>query len=340
MTKTKLLAGIKHMRFEELFNQWTESRLTQEDAAKILGISDRTFRRYCRAYEEEGIDGLTDGRIDKKATNGAPIDEIFQLKELYRTHYADFTVAHFFDMYREYHKGERCYTWVKNHLQQAELVKKSKKRGVHRRKRQRMPLPGMMLHQDGSTHEWIPSTYWDLIVTLDDANNEVYSGFFVEEEGTLSSFQAVQEVIEMQGLFCSLYTDRGTHYWNTPKAGGKVDKLNLTQFGRAMQQLGIEMIPAYSPEARGRSERVFRTLQSRLPKEMALAGIMDMHKANQFLKEVYWPKHNARFSVTQESKESAFVPWIDTRFSLKDILCIQEKRVVNKDNTISYQGKI
>lgn len=340
MTKTKLLEGIKRMRFEELFNQWTENHLTQEEAAKILGIHERTFRRYCRAYEEEGLEGLQDGRVDKQANNGASIDEVFIMQELYRTQYSDFTVAHFFDMYREHHKGERGYTWVKNHLQKIELVKKAKKRGVHRRKRPRSPLPGMMLHQDGSTHEWIPSTHWDLIVTLDDANNEVYSGFFVDEEGTHSSFQGVKEVIEEKGLFCSLYTDRGTHYWNTPTAGGKVDKNNLTQFGRAMQQLGIEMIPAYSPEARGRSERAFRTLQSRLPKEMALAGIVDMNKANQFLKDVYWPKHNTRFSVSLDNKETAFIPWLNNTFSLKDILCVQEQRTVNKDNTISYSGKI
>lgn len=340
MTQTKLLEGIKHMRFEDLFNQWTEKKLSQQEAANILGIHERTFRRYCRAYEEEGFEGLKDGRIDKQANNGASLNEVFELQALYRTQYSGFTVAHFFDMYREQHKGERSYTWVKNHLQEAHLVKKLKKRGVQRRKRPRSLLPGMMLHQDGSTHEWIPFVHWDLIVTLDDANNEVYSGFFVEEEGTQSSFQAVQEVIQIKGLFCSLYTDRGKHYWNTPQAGGKVDKNNLTQFGRALKQLGIEMIPAYSPEARGRSERAFRTLQSRLPKEMALEGITDMHKANQFLKEIYWPKYNARFSLKLDIQETAFVPWLTNNLSLKDILCIQEKRTVNKDNTISYKGKI
>jgi hypothetical protein len=101
----------------------------------------------------------------------------------------------------------------------------------------------------------VPGQRWDLIVTMDDATNEHYSMFFCAGEGTQSSFEGVREVIETHGLFCSLYTDRGSHYRTTPEAGGKVDKVNLTQFGRAMKQLGIEMIPAYSPEARGREAR-------------------------------------------------------------------------------------
>jgi hypothetical protein len=174
---------------------------------------------------------------------------------------------------------------------------------------------------------------------MDDATSEIYSAFFVEEEGTFSSFQGLQDVILNHGLFCSFYSDRGTHYGTTPTLGGKVDKTNLTQFGRAMKQLGIEMIPAYSPEARGRSERMFGTLQQRLPKELAFAGITSMDDANRFLKELYLPQHNQRFGVKPAQEDSALVAWLDSGMNLQDILCIQEQRTVSKDNTVSYKGK-
>jgi len=339
MNRTQVLQEIRLMRFTEIYDRWRVNRLTQEEAAQLLGVHERTFRRYCRKHETEGAEGLYDRRLDKAAHNAAPLDEVMEVLTLFETRYPNFTVAHFYDKYRDEHAGQRSYNWVREQLQSHGMVKKAKKRGAHRRKRERAPMAGMMLHQDGSTHEWVPGKQWDLIVTLDDANSEVYSGFFVDEEGTHSSFQAVKEVILEHGLFCSLYTDRGSHYWTTPTVGGKVDKNNLTQFGRAMAQLGIDMIPAYSPEARGRSERMFGTLQQRLPKELALAGITTMEEANQFLRDVYWPKHNAKFAVKPKEEDRAFVPWIDSGMNLEDILCIQEQRTVSNDNTISYRGK-
>jgi len=194
----------------------------------------------------------------------------------------------------------------------------------------------MMLHQDGSTHEWTPGVQWDLILTMDDATNEHYSLFFVEQEGTLSSFLGIKEVIEKRGLFSSLYTDRGSHYWLTPEAGGKVDKVNLTQFGRAMKLLSMEMIPAYSPEARGRCERMFGTHQGRLPKELALAGIKDMKIANRYVREIYLPAFNAEFMQPAMEEGSAFVAYIGT--DLDDILCEQHARTVGKDNCVSFES--
>jgi hypothetical protein len=195
-------------------------------------------------------------------------------------------------------------------------------------------MAGMLLHQDGSSHEWVPDVVWDLIVTMDDATSEIYSGFFVPEEGTMSSFQGLSEVIAARGLFCSFYTDRASHYWHTPNAGGKVDKDNPTQVGRALAQLGIEHIPAYSPEARGRSERMFGTLQNRLPQELRVAGISTMAEANRFLEDVFWPAHNARFARPAEEAASAFVPFAGP---LDDILCVHEDRVVGNDNTVRYK---
>ena len=265
-----------------------------------------------------------------------PVDEVLRMVTLYERRYTGWTVKHFHERWQEDHGGTRSYTWTKQTLQAAGQVRRAPRRGAHRKKRPRKPLPGMMLHQDGSTHEWVPGCQWDLIVTMDDATSERYCAFFVEEEGTRSSFQGLREVLETKGLFSSLYTDRGSHYWYTEAAGGKVDKSRLTQVHRALQQLGITRIPAYSPEARGRSERVFRTLQDRLPNELARAGIPTMAAANQYLITQFLPAYNRRFAVPATEPGSAFVPWGGT--GLADILCVQEDRVVANDNTVRYQG--
>lgn len=323
------------MRFEEAYNQFRSRRLSCEEAAELLGSSVSTFYRYRRRYEEEGVDGLADRRLDKMSNRRAPVDEVMKVLNLFETKYYDFTISHFHEKLAG-HGIHRGYTWTKNVLQKNGLVEKAPRRGAHRRKRARRPLPGMMLHQDGSSHEWVKGNFWDLIVTMDDATSEIYSAFFVKEEGTMSTLTALNEVIDEHGLFCSLYADRGSHYWHTPQAGGKVDKDNPTQVGRALKQLGIELIPAYSPEARGRSERMFGTLQKRLPQEMRLQGVTNMEQANRFLKEKYLPEHNKRFAVPTEEKGSAFVLFVGD--GLENILSLQEDRTVMNDNTVRYKG--
>lgn len=336
MRRTEWLQETRKMRFVEAYAGWQERRLTQEEAARMLGVHERTFRRHIDRYEEAGLEGLQDKRLSQVSHRRAPVDEVVRLQALYRERYRHWNVKHFHQFYRDRHEGARSYTWVKNRLQEAALVEKAPSRGKHRKRRERAPLPGMMLHQDASTHEWVPGQKWDLVVTMDDATSEHYSMCFVEEEGTASSFRGVQEVIERKGLFSSLYTDRGSHYWHTPEAGGKVDKTNLTQFGRALRQLGIEMIPAYSPEARGRSERMFGTHQGRLPKELALDGITSMGAANRYLREVYLPAFNAAFAHPPAEEGSAFVPLIGQ--DLQDILCEQYERTVGRDNCVSFEG--
>lgn len=325
------------MRFEELYARRQRRELTMAEAAELLGVTERTFRRWSGRYEVEGVAGLDDRRLGRASARATPVDEVLQMVTLYESRYTGWTVKHFHERWHHEHGGTRSYTWTKNRLQAAGHVTRAPRRGAHRKKRPRKPLPGMMLHQDGSTHEWVPGCQWDLIATLDDATSELYSAFFVDEEGTMSSFQGLQQVIEAQGLFSSLYTDRGSHYWYTEETGGKVDKTRLTQVHRALRQLGITLIPAYSPEARGRSERVFRTLQDRLPKELALAGITTMAAANQYLAEHFLPAYNQRFAVAAAEPGTGFVPWIGTH--LAEILCIQEERVVAKDNTVRYQGR-
>ena len=338
MKPAEWLQEIKKMRFEEAYCGWTERRLTQEDAARLLGVCARTFRRYIDRYEDEGLDGLLDKRLTQVSHRRAPVDEVLRLVDRYRRRHDGWRVKHYYAWYRR-EGGTRSYTWVKNTLQAAGAVRKATKRGAHRKQREPSPWAGMMLHQDGSDHEWAPGQYWDLIVTMDDATNEHYSMFFCEEEGTQSSFKGMREVIEGHGLCCSLYTDRGSHYWHTPEAGGKVDKVNLTQFGRAMKQLGIEMIPAYSPEARGRSERAFGTHQARLPKELALAGITDMDAANAYIRDHYLPAFNAEFAHPSREEGSAFVP-CPASVNLDDILCVQEARTVGKDNCVRLDGRV
>jgi len=336
MKRTEILQEVRKMRFEEAHEGWNRGRLTQEEAAMLLGVCARTFRRYLIRYEDEGMEGLTDRRLGQVSHRCAPVDEVMALADLYSHRYRGFTVKHFYSWYRRSHNGMRSYTWVKNTLQTKGLVPKASGKGTHRKRRPRAPYVGMMLHQDGSRHEWVTGKFWDLIVTMDDATGKHYSMFFVEEEGTQSSFQGIKEVIEGHGVFASLYTDRGSHYWHTPEAGAKVDKGNLTQFGRAMRQLGIEMIPAYSPEARGRSERAFRTHQERLVKELALAGITDMKKANAYIRNIYLPAFNDEFSVPPEEAASMFVSWVGT--TVEDILCEHYERTVGNDNCIRFDG--
>ncbi len=338
MKRAQVLQEIRTMEFERIYTGWKTKSLTQEDAARILGVSSRTFRRYINQYDDDGIQGLYDKRLTQASHRRAPVDEVFDVCTLYRQKYSDFNVKHFFRWYQKKHHGSRSYTWVKNTLQTNGLVIKGKIKGVHRKRRERSPYAGMMIHQDGSTHEWVPGKQWDLIVTMDDATNEHYSMFFTQEEGTASSLRGVREVIESFGLFSSFYSDRGSHYWYTPKAGGKVDKKNPTQFGRAMANLGIEMIAAYSPEARGRSERMFKTHQDRLVKELALTGITNMEKANQYINEIYLPNFNDEFVKPAPEEGNVFVPWCGKE--IRDILCEQFKRTVNNDNCVSFKGVI
>ena len=245
-------------------------------------------------------------------------------------------MAHFHSQYRGELQGARSYSWVKTVLQGAGLVRTAKRRGKHRIKRERAPLSGMMVHPDASTHRWVADAVWDLVVTMDDATGEHTSMFFCHQEGTASSFHGLGQTIARYGLFASLYSDRGSHNFLTPVAGGKVDKQQLTEVGRALRQLGIEHIAAYSPEARGRSERAFQTHQGRLPQELARAGITTMEAANRYLELVYRPGHNREFCVASVLPGTAYVPFIGG--SLPDVLCEHHERTVGNDNCVSFQG--
>jgi hypothetical protein len=308
------------------------------EAGELLGMSERQFRRYRDRYEEDGMAGLLDRRLGKASPKRVPSADAQLMLELYGGVYRGWNVTHFHEHLVRDHGFRWGYTWVKTQLHAAGLVAGAARRGAHRRKRERKPCEGMMLHQDGSRAEWLSgSAPLDLIVTMDDATSTIYSAILVEEEGTASTFRGLLEVVGAAGLPLSLYTDRGSHYFYTPKAGEAVDKQRPTQVGRALDRLGIEHIPAYSPEARGRSERMFGTLQDRLIKELAKHGPSDIAAANHWIREVYLPAHNARFARPAAITQTAFVTVSDLP-ALADILCVHEERVVARDNTVSWGG--
>lgn len=322
------------MKLQDVILKAMAKKLSWLEAAEIAGMSVRNMQRKRQAYVDYGYTGLFDQRRGKRSIHRVPMETAERVLALYRDRYFDLNVRHFHEKLREDEGIQLSYSWVKQALQGAGLVARRRKRGPHRRRRPRRPLPGMLLHIDGSTHRWFQDDrYYDLIVILDDATSEIYYAQLVEEESTATVMAGVREVIERKGVFCSLYSDRGSHFFHTPKAGGAVDKSRLTQFGRALKELGIQMIAAYSPQARGRMERSYGTWQGRLPQELRLAGLTSLEQANRFLREHYMGEFNAKFTTPAAEKGSAFRPC--SRRDLDWVFSIQTERVVSKDNTVA-----
>jgi transposase len=337
MRRSEALEGVRVIKFRDVLGRYEASEFTQLEAAELLGIGERTFRRWRVRFEDDGEAGLLDRRLGKTSGRRVPVDREQEVEALYRERYHGFTAKHFHEQLSQRHDFRWSYSWTKTFLQSKGLLEKAKRRGAHRRRRPRRPLPGMMLHQDGSRHQWlVGQPALDLIVTMDDATSAILSAFLIEEEGTASTFRGLREVFERHGLPLSLYTDRGAHYFHTTEAGGKAGLAGPTQVGRALEHLGVHHIAAYSPQARGRSERAFQTLQDRLTKELTLAGIATIEAANVFIRDVYIPSHNARFAVPPEQAGSGFVaiPGVE----LAEILCIQEERQVGNDNCVRFQN--
>ena len=326
------------MKLQDVLLKAMAKKITWWDAAEIIGVSDRTMRRWRERLEEHGYSGLADRRKGKPSGRRVPLAMVETVLRLYRETYYDLNIRHFHEKLKEQHGIELSYTWVQHALQGAGLVARKAKRGKHRRRRERRPLSGMLLHIDGSKHQWFGDERWhDLIVILDDATSEIYYAQLVEEESTRTVMAGLREVIEAEGLFCALYSDRGSHFFVTPKAGEKVDKHRLTQVGRAMKELGVQTIAAYSPQARGRSERSFGTWQGRLPQELRLAGIDTVEEANRFLRERYVAEFNEKFTVAAKEKGTAFRK--TSRSDLNWIFTVQTERVVAKDNTVAIADR-
>lgn len=326
------------MKREEIILRAYAKKISWIQAAEVLGMSCRHLRRVREAYERVGFDGLHDGRVGKESPRRVPVTVVEEVLRLYRDEYFDFNVVHFHEKLVENHSMTLSYTWVKALLQGSGMVAKDRPRKKHRRRRARKPLQGMMLHIDGSKHQWFGDERWhDLIVILDDATSEIYHAQLVDEESSRSCMTGLREVIENRGVFCALYSDRASHFFRTPKAGEPVDKQALTQVGRSLRDLGIQLIPAYSPQARGRSERSFRTWQGRLPQELRLRGLTSPEEANRFLKRSYIGQFNKKFTVeSAEPLATAFVPC--TRSDLDRVFSIQTERTVNRDNTVKFNN--
>jgi transposase len=323
------------MKVQEVILRAVAKKITWIQAAEILGVSPRHMRRWKEKYEQFGFHALFDGRRGKTSPRRVPAAVLDEVLRLYREQYFDLNVSHFHEKLTQEHGFSVSYTWTKGVLQGAGLVSRQPRRGTHRKRRARRPLPGMMLHIDASQHQWFGDERWfDLIVILDDSTSRIYYAQLVEQESTRSVLCALRQVVEEQGLFCSLYSDRASHFFLTPKAGEPVDRQALTQVGRALRELGIQLIPAYSPQARGRSERNFRTWQGRLPQELRLSGISTPEEANQYLRETYIREFNRRFSVAASEEGTAFVPC--TRTDMERVFCLQHERVVARDNTVSF----
>jgi len=327
------------MKLQDVLLKAMAKKINWLEAAEIIGVTDRTMRRWRERMQEHGYSGLGDRRKGKVSFRRVPLATVEEVLRLYREVYFDLNVRHFHEKLGEKHGIDLSYTWVQQALQGAGLVAKGRKRGKHRQRRLRRPLTGMLLHIDGSKHRWLRQDRWhDLIVILDDATSEIYYAQLVAEESTRTVMAGIWEVIENKGVFCAMYSDRGSHFFVTPKAEEKVDKHRLTQVGRAMKELGVQMIPAYSPQARGRSERSFGTWQGRLPQELRLAGITDLEGANRFLRERYIAEFNRKFSVPAAEKGTAFRRC--SRTDLQWIFTVQTKRIVAKDNTVTIGERI
>jgi transposase len=327
------------MKVQEVIMRAMARKITWYEAAEIIGISCRQMRRWKERWEEHGYDGLFDRRRGTPSPKRVPVATVQEVVRLYQEQYSDFNVKHFHEKLQRVHQINLSYSWVKTALQTAGLVRRERKRNKHRKRREPRPLPGMMLHIDGSKHQWFgDGYYYDLIVVMDDATNEIYYAQLVTEESTFTVMAALRAVIESKGLFCSLYSDRASHFFLTPKAGEKVANKHFTQVGRALSELQIRLIPAYSPQARGRSERNFRTWQGRLPQELRLRGLNTLVAANEFLRQHYLAEFNGQFAHTAKQSGTAFTAC--HRKDLDLVFALQHDRTVARDNTVSYGNRV
>lgn len=328
------------MKVQEIILRAVSGEILWMEAAEILGITDRQMRRWKKRYEKCGYDGLYDRRKKMPSPKRIVLNKAEKILKLYREKYFDFNISHFYDKLRNDHKIKISYNWVRIALQGAGLIEKRKRQDKHRKRRPRKPLVGMMIHMDGSPYDWLGNgIMYDLVHAYDDANNKLYDIELVKEEDTFTCMRVLKTTIEKNGIFCSLYTDRASHFFITKKAGEKISKDRLTQIGRALQELGIHSIAGYSPQARGRSERLNRTLQGRIPQELRIRGIKTLSGANKYLKTEYIREYNKRLVRKAEQKGSAFVALPKT-VDLDKIFSFKCERTVNNDNTISFKNRI
>jgi transposase len=333
------MAWEQAMRIQDVMLRAISGEIHWFQAAEILQMTPRNLRRWRERYERWGYNGLVDKRRCPSKRR-IPLAQLERVLQLYRERYTGFNGRHFHEVVRRDHGITLSYSYVKQALQQAGLLLKRGVRGRHRRRREPRPCFGELLHLDGSRHRWLalaPDTPATLITVVDDATSALLYAQLWPQETMQAVMSALATVIRAEGLPMALYTDRAGWAFYTPKAAGPVDKNRMTQVGRALRQLGIEHIPAYSPQARGRSERVNRTLQGRVVNELRVAGIRTLVRANTYLRTVYLPHHNTTFRRPARDPASAFVPL--HAVDLNVIFCQEDERVVAPDNTVVVAGQ-
>jgi hypothetical protein len=325
------------MKVQEVIVRALAGKLTWLQVADILGRSPRSIRRLRWKLERFGYDGLFDRRRQVPSPKRAPLAEVQRVLALYRDRYQGFNVRHFHQLARRQHGVRFCYAFVKQALQAAGLVSKHQARGRHRRRREPRPCFGELLHLDGSRHRWlalVPDQWLTLIAVVDDATKRLlYAELREGGESVAAIMTALRAILERYGLPIALYTDRAHWAVHTPTSGSAPDRRHPTQVGRALARLGIEHILGYSPQARGRSERVNRTLQDRLVNELRVTGITTVAAANRYLRERFLPAFNTEFARPPADPTPVFVPL--GRVDLDQILCLEDHRVVGRDNVVT-----
>ena len=337
-TERRVGREARAMTRREVITKAITKQLSWVQASEILGISVRHMRRLRRKVEGWGMPAVMDqrgGRPRRKRIKAGTIELLCRLK---RDVYADFSLRHFYEHVTEKHGVKVSYNWLRLMLQEAGVVEKEPARGRYRRRRERRPMVGMLMHLDASTHEWIAGLpMQDLVVALDDADGRVLYARFFPQEGTASTFAALESVVGNYGRFCELYTDRGSHFCSSERPGEVADEQH-GQVSQALRALGIHQILARSPQARGRSERAFGTIQGRLPQELRHHGITDYDAANRYLEQHFIADFNRRFTVKPAQPESAFVKLAGVELEL--VLSSKHQRIVRNDNTITFKNLI
>jgi len=324
------------MTIREVVLRAMSGEISWIQAAEIIGCAPRTVRRWRWRYEHIGYDGLLDRRRGRPSPRRAPFAEVQRVLQLYRAHYVGFNGRHFHQIARRDHGVTLSYTYVKTALQRAGLLPTHRARGRHRRRRDPRPCFGELVHLDGSRHRWlslVPERFQTLIVAVDDATKRLLYAQLVEGGESLGAIMtALRTILERDGIPGALYTDRAGWAVYTPTSGTAPDRTKVTQVGRALARLGIEHIVSFSPQARGRSERMNRTLQGRLVNELRAAHIRTVEAANRYLQQRFVPTFNATFGRSPSDSTPAFVPV--GRIDLEQILCHEEPRTVGRDNTV------
>jgi len=320
-----------------------DRHITQRTAASIVGLSERQVRRLIRSVREDGDRGIIHKGRGRPSNRRTPEKVRDKAVSLYKRKYHDFGPTLATEKLLELDGIRISDETLRRWLLEAGLWQKRRKRSAHRQWRERRECFGEMVQMDGSHHDWLEGRGPELVLMgyIDDATNNVF-GRFYDYEGTMPAMESFKRYVRKYGLPQSVYLDRHTTYKSPKKLTPEEELKGMTepqsQFERALEELGVEVIHALSPQAKGRVERLFGVLQDRLIKEMRLKGIKTKDEANEFLIG-YLPIYNKRFRVCPANETDVHVK-LPKYFNLDKHLCIKTERTIRNDNTVAYNGKL